>query len=441
MEENNGISQVPAQHIEPTPAPTTEPVAAPTPTATPPVSSMAKLPGISALFSQAWSAYTARFKTSILLQLSMFGIGFAAVIVGALAFFAGNAVSKTVGIIILIIVGLVLFILVIYFSIWLQTAQIALFTMNTEEIGFKNAINKAKPLMRNFFWTSLVTGLVIMGGFLLLIIPGIILSVLLTFGVYIAVAEGRKIMDSITASREYVRGYWWPVFGRIILMIICYVIAYFIVAIIAGIISAFTFSWVGGIVNDIFSIIIAPLLIAVPYTIYTHLKNIKGQVASPTEGRWKYITLAVIGGILIPLMLIASVTLLALNSARGKARDAKRMVHVSQILSGIEKYYQDKGSFPTDLSNLKGSYLTSIPLPPTPPDGTCTQEQNQYIYKLVSPEKYTLEYCLGADLESALIPEGQSILGHKAGVNKFDSDSLLETKNPPPSLEGGSIKN
>ncbi len=434
MEENNGISQAPASNMTPPPAPT--PTATPSPAPSPIPSSngsvvMTKLPGIGAMLGQAWSAYKARLKTSILLQLSVFGIVIGGIIVGALAYIAGNAINQTIGLIILVIVGLVLLVVVAYFSIWLQTSQIILFTMTDEEVGFKNALTKAKPLMGRFFWTSLVTALIVMGGFLLLLIPGIILSTLLAFSVYIAVAEGRKTMDSITASREYVRGFWWPVFGRLFLMGFLYFILYIIVTIITGVIGSLTFDWVGAILNNIFAIIIAPLLIAIPYTIYTQLKNIKGVVPSATEGHWKYITIAVIGGLLIPIMLLSSVVLLALNSARGKSRDALRVAHIRQIESALELYRNDMQAYPASLNDLVGKGFTSVPVSPTPPDGTCTEEQNQYMYKLITPQRYTIEFCLGAspyNSDSTLSPLG---IGFTPGVNKVDSDELFGPAEEP----------
>ena len=45
--------------------------------------------------------------------------------------------------------------------------------------------------------------------------------------------------------------------------------------------------------------------------------------------------------------LLASVVLLALNSARAKSRDAKRLADVRQIASALELYFNDKSAYPT----------------------------------------------------------------------------------------------
>ena len=113
--------------------------------------------------------------------------------------------------------------------------------------------------------------------------------------------------------------------------------------------------------------------------------------------------------------LLASVVLLALNSARAKARDAKRLADVRQLASAMELFFNDKGGYPTNgygsavtLSNtnattagLVPTYVGLMPTAPTPPDGSCTDVtgSNQYTYVAGSTNNtsyYTLTFCLGA---------------------------------------------
>lgn len=96
--------------------------------------------------------------------------------------------------------------------------------------------------------------------------------------------------------------------------------------------------------------------------------------------------------------LLASVVLLALNSARQKSRDAKRVADVRQIVSAMELYYNDANSYPGALASLVSSnYLGALPSAPTPVDGSCVATQNTYTYASVgSGTGYTLTFCLGA---------------------------------------------
>jgi general secretion pathway protein G len=105
--------------------------------------------------------------------------------------------------------------------------------------------------------------------------------------------------------------------------------------------------------------------------------------------------------------LLASIVLLALNSARAKSRDAKRIADVRETMTGMELYYNSLGGYPATLSLLVPSYIGSTPAAPTPSDGSCTTAQNAYTYATSGTSytgsdgstsvypSYTLTFCLG----------------------------------------------
>lgn len=106
--------------------------------------------------------------------------------------------------------------------------------------------------------------------------------------------------------------------------------------------------------------------------------------------------------------LLASVVLLALNGAREKAREAKRLADVRQIASALELYFNDVNSYPTTggtatsqivgQPSLTPTYLGLMPTSPTPNDGTCSSSDNTYTYNTVAGNTvngYTLTFCLG----------------------------------------------
>lgn len=119
--------------------------------------------------------------------------------------------------------------------------------------------------------------------------------------------------------------------------------------------------------------------------------------------------------------LLASVVLLALNSARAKSRDAKRLADLRQVASAMELYFNDYNSYPTGSTNnasgafstnanlaalLTPKYIGLLPAAPTPADGTCastaTQGANDYYWAGagVNPttlSNYTITFCLGAN--------------------------------------------
>lgn len=60
---------------------------------------------------------------------------------------------------------------------------------------------------------SIMAGILIMLGFLLLVIPGIVVAVWTAVAVPVAAIEGRRNSDALGRSRELVRGQFWHVFG------------------------------------------------------------------------------------------------------------------------------------------------------------------------------------------------------------------------------------
>lgn len=113
------------------------------------------------------------------------------------------------------------------------------------------------------------------------------------------------------------------------------------------------------------------------------------------------IVIAIIG-------LLATLSVIALQSARAKARDAKRVADVRQISTALEMFLNDYGRYPTDqewalgsLTSPDGSatYLSTIPSAPNPPDGTCDSGTNQFSYTQDNNgESYTITFCTGANI-------------------------------------------
>jgi len=104
--------------------------------------------------------------------------------------------------------------------------------------------------------------------------------------------------------------------------------------------------------------------------------------------------------------LLSTLSVLALNNARQKSRDAKRVADVKQLQTALELYYNDAYGYPTALEVVSGIelnygstvYMNSIPSAPTPYDGTdCDATNNVYTYAQDgSGASYTIDYCLGS---------------------------------------------
>jgi prepilin-type N-terminal cleavage/methylation domain-containing protein len=100
--------------------------------------------------------------------------------------------------------------------------------------------------------------------------------------------------------------------------------------------------------------------------------------------------------------LLSTLAVVALNNARLKARDAKRVSDIKQIQTALELYYNDATVYPASLTPAGTiatggvTYMTIVPFNPTPVnDGTCVAGST-YTYTAASANtSYTLSYCLG----------------------------------------------
>ncbi|MBI5530660.1 MAG: prepilin-type N-terminal cleavage/methylation domain-containing protein [Candidatus Doudnabacteria bacterium] len=115
--------------------------------------------------------------------------------------------------------------------------------------------------------------------------------------------------------------------------------------------------------------------------------------------------------------LLASVVLVALNSARQKSRDAKRIADLNQLAKAFELYFNENNSYPTKTAggtvaaplgspSITPNYLSQLPTAPSPADGSCTSgtgngRNDYYMYanstggtQLITGA-YVITFCLG----------------------------------------------
>jgi len=135
-----------------------------------------------------------------------------------------------------------------------------------------------------YFWPYLglvlLTALFVLLWTLLLIIPGIIYGVFYSFAVFAFFFEDKRGLAAIRRSASLVTGYFWPVFGRLVLV---GVIAWVFMMIVSlplyytDVYSPFYQGW--NVVVQLVSFLIGPIILIYDYQIYRDLVKIKGQQA------------------------------------------------------------------------------------------------------------------------------------------------------------------
>ncbi len=96
--------------------------------------------------------------------------------------------------------------------------------------------------------------------------------------------------------------------------------------------------------------------------------------------------------------LLATLSVVALNNARARARDSRRASDIKQIHTALELYFNANHEYPNNLEDLETALLMNpVPTAPTPADGSCKNADNIYTYTKIDDKDYVLSYCLGND--------------------------------------------
>lgn len=206
-----------------------------------------------------------------------------------------------------ILVGFAVY-MVVAFMLQMVVAYTALQTHrgNSPSIGdsFAWSLQHALP----WLWMITLVTLAVFGGFMLLIIPGIIASVYLLFAYYTFIDDDARGMDALERSRQLVYGDWWGVFGRLIGLGLLLILVSIPVMIVVGVIDSMVVSGAGTVamvasifVQSLFGGIITVMMTYGLVQLYDALKN--KQKPAVGSGRTMYTVFAVLG--LLPFVALA----------------------------------------------------------------------------------------------------------------------------------------
>jgi hypothetical protein len=82
-----------------------------------------------------------------------------------------------------------------------------------EEVGWRSSLRFALRRLPAVVWLSIISGILVILGTLLCVIPGIYLYVAFAVAVPVLLVEGAGPVRSLGRSRELVKGRWWGTLG------------------------------------------------------------------------------------------------------------------------------------------------------------------------------------------------------------------------------------
>lgn len=248
---------------------------------------MNTLPSFRDLVRQSWSIYTSRFKRLLLLIVLTFMVSLLGVIgsvpaIMGITFALGKGGMAGIGTMTASIVWAVaMLVTMILVSVALQIAMIFGISEEGENVSTQELVRKSLPFVLPYLWVSILTGLAVLAGFVMLIIPGIVFSLWFWMSTFLVIFENERGIESMRKSRGYMKGLMKPVLWRFLGLILLVVL----VSIAAGIVSSILhLDQDNNIISVIFNSILSPFFVAYSYLLYRAVRRMNSEpevVAEP----------------------------------------------------------------------------------------------------------------------------------------------------------------
>ena len=260
------------------------------------------LPGPWEIAKEAWTLFRNRFwslaKVFGLNMLLGAGILLLGAIIFALLFFGSGNTLPVMG---SIVVGIILFCVFIYISIWMQASYLLVLSGNKDTVKIKEVLKDARSFVLPLLLTSLLTTFLVLGGIFLFLIPGLVLSIWFSLQQYVVLFEKKSHLLALHSSREYLRGRFFSVLWRMI--------AVYLPVIILGIIFAPSPQQGEPSNNSIFqfiSFVAQPFYLAYGVVLYQHVVKTSDQKITnvPSNAKNMYFWVAGLGYLLLVLGII-----------------------------------------------------------------------------------------------------------------------------------------
>ncbi len=258
---------------------------------------------ISQLFSDSFALYKERFLTLTIL----FSIPYLFFRLGVLLFDDGMAWGYFVS-----ILSLLLFTL----------ASVGVISALFKGTGVAQSLRAGFSLFFPALWVSILVFFILIGGYTMLIVPGILMSLWFLFSSLALVIEGKRGMNALLRSREYVRGHLGAICVRFFIIFFISFAAHLAIYWLSGLqittamimttitmITGVTlFAGVYMVINTIIAIFMGPFTMVYLYKIYQNLTALKPEPAlvasQPAHDGKVFITISFIAGLVVLWLLI-----------------------------------------------------------------------------------------------------------------------------------------
>ncbi|HXV57607.1 MAG TPA: YciC family protein [Gaiellaceae bacterium] len=195
------------------------------------------------------------------------------------------AVVVAISILLTLLLGWLGFILGVIISLagafWLQGALIQAVSDvrdGRRDLSVRETFEAVLPRLNRIVLAGLLLGLAVGVGFLLLVVPGLILMTIWLLVIPAIVLEDRGIGDAFGRSRELVRGHGWQVFGVIVLTVLLFLGLGIVLAVLLSPLE----DWLADLIGDLVTnVLIGPYVAAVWTLVYYRLRGEEEPALEP----------------------------------------------------------------------------------------------------------------------------------------------------------------
>ncbi|MBE1604815.1 hypothetical protein [Actinopolymorpha pittospori] len=226
---------------------------------------------LAGVLREAWAMYRAHARHLLTLALAVYVV--AAVVEAVLAALLGAVVGGFLALVVSLIAAFVL-----------QAALVKAVEDVRDgraDLSLGETVGAARPYLGQVAIASIVSGLVIGVGLLLLIIPGLVVLTLWCLIVPVIVLEGASVFDSFGRSRALVRGHGLQVFGTLACVFLLTLVAQIVLNVLLLVLPAEIRGFVSGIVSGT---LVAPFVALVLTMGYFRLRAAAGGTVGEQAG-------------------------------------------------------------------------------------------------------------------------------------------------------------
>lgn len=146
-----------------------------------------------------------------------------------------------------------------------------------QDLTIGQLLQRVRPFIVPIILAGLVTGLGIVAGLVLLIIPGLFLLTIWAVVIPVVVVERSAVFAALSRSRELVRGHGWQVFGVLVVILVIAMVASLVISgVLGAVLSGFVGDWISGTIANT---IIMPFMAVAQTIMYLRLVERSGTPA------------------------------------------------------------------------------------------------------------------------------------------------------------------